>query len=173
MSTDSDAPARHPRKCTAHSTRSKQLCERWAMKGQTVCMIHGGKAPQNLAKAQAGLDLISWTLSERRIRCPRWRHHRSPGGPAGSLTRTSKRVQSGSCWTTAKASSEGHESSILPSPRFAIRSITGERIARKAEPALTTEARDELRRLRKENRELRTEREILKKAAAFFAKHQA
>ena len=33
--------------------------------------------------------------------------------------------------------------------------------------------REELARLRKENRELRTERDILKKAAAFFAKHQA
>ena len=37
---------------------------------------------------------------------------------------------------------------------------------------LTTAERDELARLRKENRELRTERDILKKAAAFFAKHQ-
>ena len=35
---------------------------------------------------------------------------------------------------------------------------------------LTTAEREELARLRKENRELRTERDILKKAAAFFAK---
>jgi transposase len=37
---------------------------------------------------------------------------------------------------------------------------------------LMREERDELMRLRKENRELRMERDILKKAAAFFAKHQ-
>ncbi len=35
---------------------------------------------------------------------------------------------------------------------------------------LSTEERQELRRLRRENRILRQEREILKKAAAFFAK---
>jgi transposase len=37
---------------------------------------------------------------------------------------------------------------------------------------LTTAEREELARLRKENRELRTERDT-QKAAAFFAKHQA
>lgn len=37
---------------------------------------------------------------------------------------------------------------------------------------LTTAEREELQRLRKENRQLRMDREILKKAAAFFVKDQ-
>ena len=36
--------------------------------------------------------------------------------------------------------------------------------------ALTTSEKEKLRRLRRENRQLREDREILKKAAAFFAK---
>ena len=39
--------------------------------------------------------------------------------------------------------------------------------------ALTTEEREELGRLRRENRTLQMEREILKKAMAFFAKENA
>ena len=43
----------------------------------------------------------------------------------------------------------------------------------KGKTGLTTVEREELARLRKENRQLRMDREILVKAAAFFVKHQA
>ena len=42
--------------------------------------------------------------------------------------------------------------------------------AEKSGDSLSTDEREELKRLRKENKELRMEKEILKKASAFFAK---
>lgn len=50
-----DAP-RHPRRCTAKSKRSGNLCGRYAMKGQRTCMMHGGKTPASLAKAQEAME---------------------------------------------------------------------------------------------------------------------
>jgi transposase len=41
------------------------------------------------------------------------------------------------------------------------------------DPALTTDERAELEQLRREVQQLREERDILKKATAFFAKHHA
>lgn len=49
--------------------------------------------------------------------------------------------------------------------------VTRERC--QSEGALCDDERAELKRLRKENKELKIEKEILKKASAFFAKHMS
>ena len=48
-----------------------------------------------------------------------------------------------------------------------------ERDSGKRQDGLTTAEKEELQRLRRENKELRMEKEILKKAAAFFAKENS
>ncbi|MFI1535569.1 hypothetical protein [Streptomyces anandii] len=44
------------RRCTAHKKgkdgKKGERCKAWALKGQTVCRVHGGKAPQNLAAGE-------------------------------------------------------------------------------------------------------------------------
>lgn len=54
--------------------------------------------------------------------------------------------------------------------RFWVRQALAERT--RGRSGLLKEEREELTRLRKENRELRMEHDILKKASALFAKHQ-
>lgn len=40
------------RRCTAHAKQSGERCKRAAIPHGTVCVIHGGKAPWALAKAE-------------------------------------------------------------------------------------------------------------------------
>jgi hypothetical protein len=58
----SETPARDPRKCSARSKRSGRPCERWSMAGQTVCMMHGGKSKQALARAEEMVQLAELKL---------------------------------------------------------------------------------------------------------------
>ena len=44
-----------------------------------------------------GLDPISWTLSERRIRCPRWQTQRSRDGHVVGSPKSSGRALCGWC----------------------------------------------------------------------------
>lgn len=41
-----------PRRRCGRKTRSGGPCTQWAMHGQTVCKMHGGKSPQALASAE-------------------------------------------------------------------------------------------------------------------------
>jgi hypothetical protein len=48
---------RHPRKCTAHTKSTGKPCEKWAIKGGTVCARHGGAISHVRAKANERLAL--------------------------------------------------------------------------------------------------------------------
>ena len=47
-----DAPSVGRQKCEARSKQSGERCKRWPIPGGTVCVIHGGKAPQAQAAAK-------------------------------------------------------------------------------------------------------------------------
>ena len=91
-----------------------------------------------------------------------------------AFTWSSRRRRSGSCGTAAKT--VGAVARELDLTETALREWVrqAERDAGRGRPgALTSEERAELAQLRRENRTLRMERDILKKATAFFAKENA
>ena len=121
---------------------------------------------------RSGLDPISWTRSERWIRCPecptrKGRRPRRQFDEEFKAQAVRLVLQDGKSVGAVARDLDLTESALRQWVERARADRTGGRTG------LTTAEREELARLRKENRELRTERDILKKAAAFFAKHQA
>ena len=116
-----------------------------------------------------GLDPISWTRSERWIRCPEWQQPHV-GGHAGNSVTSSGLGRSGWCWKRGKT--VGAVARELDLTESALRQWVERARADRSggRTGLTTAEREELARLRKENRILAEERDILKKATAFFAK---
>jgi hypothetical protein len=55
---NSGVPLDHPRRCVAH-THAGQPCRRYAARGGNVCRVHGGAAPQVVAKARERLSLAA------------------------------------------------------------------------------------------------------------------
>lgn len=56
-------PLDHPRRCRAHRQDGKP-CRRYAIRGGHVCRVHGGAAPQVMAKAREALALASYTMAK-------------------------------------------------------------------------------------------------------------
>jgi hypothetical protein len=52
----------HQRQCTAKSKRSQKRCGKYAMKGQSVCRMHGGAAPLAMKKAQEAVERADMRL---------------------------------------------------------------------------------------------------------------
>ena len=47
-------------RCSAHRSRDGQPCQAWAVRGGSVCVAHGGAAPQVRLAAQRRLAIEAW-----------------------------------------------------------------------------------------------------------------
>ena len=116
-----------------------------------------------------GLDPVWWTSSERWIRCPQWQTHEADE-PRRRFTDEFKQQ------AVRLVLDEGKSVAAVARELDLVASALGQWVKQaqadrsKGRTGLTTAEREELARLRKENRILEEERDILKKATAFFAK---
>jgi hypothetical protein len=58
----------HPRRCTASRQRDGKPCGRFAIRGGTVCMLHGGATRQVQRKAKERMDFAKAIMLERAVR---------------------------------------------------------------------------------------------------------
>ena len=73
--------------------------------GEGDAPVEDGRfVPQSVLRAmrRRGLDPVSWTHSERRVRCPRWRRQTVRDERGACSRRSSRRAQSGWCSTEAR-----------------------------------------------------------------------
>ncbi|EOD66895.1 hypothetical protein [Amycolatopsis vancoresmycina] len=55
------------RPCAGRSTSTGQPCKNSAIRGGTVCTVHGGRAPQVAAKAAVRAELENWGLGDTNV----------------------------------------------------------------------------------------------------------
>lgn len=58
----------HPRRCSARRQRDGKPCGRFAIRGGSVCGLHGGMAPQTQRKAKERMNFAKAIMLERAIR---------------------------------------------------------------------------------------------------------
>lgn len=58
----------HPRRCTARRQRDGEPCGRFAIRGGTVCRLHGGATRQVQRKAKQRMDFAKAIMLERAVR---------------------------------------------------------------------------------------------------------
>ena len=53
-------------RCSAKSKQSGKQCKNWAIRGGTTCRLHGGSAPQVVAKAAIRAELMDWGITDQK-----------------------------------------------------------------------------------------------------------